>query len=50
MPIATLKTDEEKKKIRKKYNQTYYDKHRLRLLKEWRENFVSQKVLKNPTP
>ncbi len=42
------KTDEEKKQIRKKYNQTYYDKHRLRLLKEWRENFVSQKSI-NPT-
>jgi hypothetical protein len=36
-------SDEEKKKRRQKYNQTYYDKNRLRLLKEWRDNFVSKK-------
>ena len=36
-------SDEEKKKKRKLYNQTYYDKNRFRLLKEWRDNFVSKK-------
>ena len=39
----------EEKERRKKYNQTYYDKHRLRLLKKWRDNFVSKK-LQNPPP
>ena len=39
----------EKKERRLKYNQTYYDKHRLRILKDWREKFVSKK-LKDPPP
>lgn len=34
----------EKKERRKLYNHTYYTKHRLRLLKEWRDNFVSKKL------
>ena len=29
---------------RRKYNQTYYDKHRLKLLKKWSDNFVSKKL------
>lgn len=37
---------DEKKKRRLKYNQTYYDKHRLRILKQWRDNFVSAKLSK----
>ena len=32
-----------KKEKRRVYNYNYYDKHRLELLKQWRENYVSQK-------
>ena len=39
-----------KKERRKKYNQTYYEKNRLKILKQWRDNFVSAKALINPTP
>ena len=34
----------EKKERRKKYNQTYYEKNRLKILKQWRDNFVSAKI------
>ena len=34
------------KEKRREYNQTYYDKHRLKMLEKYRENFISQK----PTP
>ena len=37
---------DEKKERRKIYNQTYYDKHRLRILKQWRDKFESAKVPK----
>ena len=42
-----------KKERRKKYNQTYYEKNRLKILKQWRDNFVSAKAAvstANPPP
>ena len=42
--INTIEEDLKiKKEKRRVYNYTYYDKHRLELLKQWRENYVSQK-------
>ena len=38
------------KEKRREYNQTYYDKHRLKMLEKYRENFISQKVLQKSTP
>tara|TARA_R100000541_G_scaffold30740_2_gene39670 strand:- start:1434 stop:1580 length:147 start_codon:yes stop_codon:yes gene_type:complete len=37
-------TEEEKRVRRQKYNQTYYQKHRMKMLQKYRDTFVSKKI------
>lgn len=37
-------TKEEKRVRRQKYNQTYYQKNRMKMLQNYRDNFVSKKI------
>ena len=46
---ATPVPDKITKEKRREYNQTYYDKHRLKMLEKWRENYVSQKPIPKNT-
>ena len=40
-------TEEERKFKRYIYNQTYYKKHRMKILEKYRDNFVSKKIKKS---